>query len=449
MESNAKLKKRKKSEIVKERKLFRRCGECVNCLKAECGKCKHCKDMPKFGGSYKLKKACVGRECIVAKRSRQDPVTKKICQQEKMQILKNSLSVTFDNGKIVKYRSGEKMHNGKLLIISHKENKKAILSKLQPVAHPSAITNVQTFNHTSNNSAGIGATTVQVVTGAGGISALTAAKRSISPAAINSSPSPPLPITESPPPSVSTAPAAKQPNVDLDIDEFVNKYLQVYYEDRSLGDLSHFNDERMVEFGDSVAADIKAQQQSSVVAPGSDVFIGHRHPSLDEDDDDDEDLSHFGQPTSTHSLKNQVIGQHNRRTTAARLPISVVRNGSTGATTAVIGRRLDGSSGSTSPTDLDDLVRWRGSIGMDDDDDSFLGGLGMMDMLSGGGVGGCGGMIGVGGGAFGSLTASLSDLHEIGTNLAKEFCQLCTFNSKCGNCIINTALKEIGNLVDV
>ena len=144
-----------------------------------------------------------------------------------MQILKNSLSVTFDNGKIVKYRSGEKMHNGKLLIISHKENKKAILSKLQPVAHPSAITNVQTFNHTSNNSAGIGATTVQVVTGAGGISALTAAKRSISPAAINSSPSPPLPITESPPPSVSTAPAAKQPNVDLDIDEFVNKYLQV------------------------------------------------------------------------------------------------------------------------------------------------------------------------------------------------------------------------------
>merc|ERR1719354_1384422 len=47
--------------------VFRRCNECVNCKRVECGQCKHCLDMPKFGGTYKLKKACVDRECVRSK----------------------------------------------------------------------------------------------------------------------------------------------------------------------------------------------------------------------------------------------------------------------------------------------------------------------------------------------------------------------------------------------
>jgi len=70
MDANmGKITKRRKSDTKQERKFFRRCNECVNCKRVECGQCKHCLDMPKFGGSYKLKKACVDRECI---RSRQD-----------------------------------------------------------------------------------------------------------------------------------------------------------------------------------------------------------------------------------------------------------------------------------------------------------------------------------------------------------------------------------------
>ena len=41
-----------------------RCGACLNCLKANCEVCKYCKDMPKFGGKNKLKKACAERECL-------------------------------------------------------------------------------------------------------------------------------------------------------------------------------------------------------------------------------------------------------------------------------------------------------------------------------------------------------------------------------------------------
>ncbi len=47
----------------KEKKLKgsrkRRCNVCENCLAAECGKCTHCKDMIKFGGSGKSKQVSV------------------------------------------------------------------------------------------------------------------------------------------------------------------------------------------------------------------------------------------------------------------------------------------------------------------------------------------------------------------------------------------------------
>ena len=43
----------------------RRCKVCENCMiPANCGKCNHCKNMVKFGGTGKSKQACVQRKCI-------------------------------------------------------------------------------------------------------------------------------------------------------------------------------------------------------------------------------------------------------------------------------------------------------------------------------------------------------------------------------------------------
>jgi len=309
MDPSGKLKKRKKTDIVRERKLFRRCGECANCLRAECGICKHCLDMPKFGGSYKLKKACIGRECEVAKRSKQDPNIKKICQMEKMKIVKNSLSVTYDNGKIVKYRSGEKMHNGKILIISRKEDKDIFLAKsLKPAVLPSM------------------------------------APRRLEPA--------------------TTKP---NPDVDLDIDEFVNKYLQVYYEDRSLGDLDD-------------SATLDTLEDSGTIDSNMDL-------SPDRLDD-------FGLDDKTADTFPGVYG------IGGGLEVGLGLIGS---------NRLVGSSRI----------------------------IGSNRLIGGNPV------------TIGALKSIGTNLQEVGSNLAKEFCHLCTFNSKCGNCIINTALKEIGNTIDV
>lgn len=41
----------------------RRCGVCEVCQLPDCGKCNHCKDMIKFGGSGKSKQACIHRRC--------------------------------------------------------------------------------------------------------------------------------------------------------------------------------------------------------------------------------------------------------------------------------------------------------------------------------------------------------------------------------------------------
>ena len=41
----------------------RRCGVCEACQLPDCGKCSHCKDMVKFGGSGRSKQACVHRRC--------------------------------------------------------------------------------------------------------------------------------------------------------------------------------------------------------------------------------------------------------------------------------------------------------------------------------------------------------------------------------------------------
>jgi hypothetical protein len=40
------------------------CGQCVNCLRQNCGDCHHCRDMPSFGGPNRLRKRCKMRICI-------------------------------------------------------------------------------------------------------------------------------------------------------------------------------------------------------------------------------------------------------------------------------------------------------------------------------------------------------------------------------------------------
>ena len=43
----------------------RRCGKCVGCTRKECGHCRNCKDMPKFGGPGRKKQSCLARRCTV------------------------------------------------------------------------------------------------------------------------------------------------------------------------------------------------------------------------------------------------------------------------------------------------------------------------------------------------------------------------------------------------
>lgn len=40
-----------------------RCGQCDGCQRKDCGECITCKDMKKFGGAGRLKKACKQRIC--------------------------------------------------------------------------------------------------------------------------------------------------------------------------------------------------------------------------------------------------------------------------------------------------------------------------------------------------------------------------------------------------
>ena len=43
---------------------MQRCGICENCSKSDCGKCRHCLDMTKFGGSGRSKQAGMERKFL-------------------------------------------------------------------------------------------------------------------------------------------------------------------------------------------------------------------------------------------------------------------------------------------------------------------------------------------------------------------------------------------------
>jgi len=47
--------------VGKKRK---RCGHCSGCTQEDCGSCKCCLDMRKFGGNGKKKQCCVKRRCL-------------------------------------------------------------------------------------------------------------------------------------------------------------------------------------------------------------------------------------------------------------------------------------------------------------------------------------------------------------------------------------------------
>ena len=42
----------------------KRCKKCANCCRPNCGKCRNCKDMAKFGGPNKIKQSCIFRRCV-------------------------------------------------------------------------------------------------------------------------------------------------------------------------------------------------------------------------------------------------------------------------------------------------------------------------------------------------------------------------------------------------
>ena len=45
--------------------LYNSCG-CSGCIKPNCGQCRMCLDMPKFGGPGKQKKKCQRRVCVAS-----------------------------------------------------------------------------------------------------------------------------------------------------------------------------------------------------------------------------------------------------------------------------------------------------------------------------------------------------------------------------------------------
>ena len=48
----------------KGHKRRQRCKICPGCVRPECGRCKMCKDMPKFGGTGRTKKSCEKKICL-------------------------------------------------------------------------------------------------------------------------------------------------------------------------------------------------------------------------------------------------------------------------------------------------------------------------------------------------------------------------------------------------
>ena len=55
--------KNNKTKPFRSKAKKKQCCECSGCLTKDCGSCKFCFDMPKFGGPGKKKKRCIKRVC--------------------------------------------------------------------------------------------------------------------------------------------------------------------------------------------------------------------------------------------------------------------------------------------------------------------------------------------------------------------------------------------------
>ena len=67
--SNERELERASSRKMKHKSIFRktrskRCGVSHQCQIEDCGECRHCRDMHKFGGNGKSKQACEKRRCV-------------------------------------------------------------------------------------------------------------------------------------------------------------------------------------------------------------------------------------------------------------------------------------------------------------------------------------------------------------------------------------------------
>ena len=78
-----------KTDVKLSRK--RRCNECSDCLREDCGNCRNCLDKPKFGGKNQFKQACILRSCQNMKH-KEDVVGEFQAQDTKNQI-KNHLEL--------------------------------------------------------------------------------------------------------------------------------------------------------------------------------------------------------------------------------------------------------------------------------------------------------------------------------------------------------------------
>ena len=54
----------KRKESNKKQSRVRACRKCESCRRENCGACKYCKDMRKFGGRGVLKQKCTLRACV-------------------------------------------------------------------------------------------------------------------------------------------------------------------------------------------------------------------------------------------------------------------------------------------------------------------------------------------------------------------------------------------------
>jgi len=62
----------------------KRCGQCAGCKMPDCGQCVNCKDMRKFGGTGRKKKACSQRKCSHEHDTAEDTVTHVIDKTKKV-----------------------------------------------------------------------------------------------------------------------------------------------------------------------------------------------------------------------------------------------------------------------------------------------------------------------------------------------------------------------------